>query len=152
MIQCAREAKEKYPRAAETIEKDFYMDDCVTGDETEQGAITLAAEMDEILKGAGFHLRQWKSNSELLVEKMESENITDIIISEEEDTTILGLKWLIKEDLFTFVVKRTKLEGEVTKRKVASYVMQLYDPNGYISPVTIQGRIFIQDLWRLGVG
>ncbi|XP_031617636.1 uncharacterized protein LOC116337338 [Contarinia nasturtii] len=125
------------------------MDDCVTGDETIRGAIVLAQEMDEILKGAGFRLRKWKSNSKLVMRTMDSENTTEVIFSEEEDTTILGLKWLIQEDLFTFVVKQQRMEDKITKRKVVSFVMHLYDPIGLISPVTIKGRIFIQDLWRL---
>ncbi|XP_031634329.1 uncharacterized protein LOC116347753 [Contarinia nasturtii] len=36
VIQAAREAKHKYPKAAEAIENDFYMDDCATGQDSEK--------------------------------------------------------------------------------------------------------------------
>lgn len=39
LIQAAREAKNKYPKAAKAIEEDFYMDDVSTGEETVQKAI-----------------------------------------------------------------------------------------------------------------
>lgn len=152
IIQCATEAKDKYPKAAKRIEEDFYMDDCVTGDDNEDQAIQLAGEMGKILKGAGFELRQWKSNSKALVKAMDSEIESSTLLSAAEGTTILGLKWLIKEDKFTFVVKSKELQGEITKRKIVSYVAQLYDPIGYISPVTVRGRILIQHLWRSKIG
>ena len=130
------------------IEEDFYVDDCVTGSHTEKLAIKLAKEIDIVLKTAKFELRKWKSNSHVVVGAMESESEKTLLFSEGEGTTILGLKWLIEEDKFTFMVKNPKFEGVITKRRIVSHVAQLYDPNGYISPVTIIGKIMIQELWK----
>lgn len=151
VIQCAREASSEYPNAAKTIETDFYMDDCVTGAEFEEKAIELAMEMDIILKGGGFELRKWQSNSKRLVRAMKSKNDDCVVFSEEEGTTVLGLKWLMETDQFTFVVKNPESKEKITKRSIASCVAQIYDPNGYVSPVIIKGKILIQDLWRLKV-
>lgn len=148
VIQAAREANQNYPKAAKTIEEDFYMDDCTTGANSESEAIQLAKEMDTILKGAGFELRQWKSNSKNVVKCMDSEIENTTVFSAPERTSILGIKWLIDSDKFTFVVKTPKLEGQITKRKIVSCVAELYDPNGYISPVIIIGKILIQELWK----
>lgn len=152
VIQAAREAKSKYPRAAEAIENDYYMDDCVTGQESEQEAIKLAKEMDEILKGAGFELRKWKSNCHSVMEALGSDEEKAALFVAEDKPTILGLKWLMDEDCFTFQVKNPHLEGGITKRLITSHVAQLYDPNGYITPVIIRGKMLIQDLWRAKVG
>lgn len=46
---------------------------------------------------------------------VETEN-NEIIFSEAEGTTILGLKWLSAEDKFTFQVKMPTIEGQITKR------------------------------------
>lgn len=151
VIQTARESKENHPIAAKAIEEDFYMDDCTTGAETVGKAIKLAREIDSILRKAGFELRQWKSNGRSVVEAMDSEPENTVLFSEGEGTTILGLKWLINVDKFTFVVKNAEIEEKVTKRKIVSHVAQLYDPNGYISPVTIVGKIIIQDLWKIRI-
>lgn len=83
---------------------------------------------------------------------MDSEIESSMLLSAAEGTTILGLKWLIDTDQFTFVVKSPTVELPLTKRKIVSCVAQLYDPNGYISPVTVKGKILIQDLWRLKIG
>ena len=50
------------------------------------------------------------------------------------------------------MVKTPTIEQAMTKRSVVSSVAQLYDPNGFIAPVTIIGKIIIQDIWRLNVG
>lgn len=152
VIQAAREAKERYPKAAEAIEKDFYMDDCVTGESSEERAIKLAMEIKQILGNAKFDLRKWRSNSKTVVNAMESEIEKSVIFAGEESSSILGLKWLMESDKFTFTVKSPKMQNKSTKRTIASQVAQLYDPNGYISPVVITGKIIIQDLWKARIG
>ncbi|XP_055910668.1 uncharacterized protein LOC129945032 [Eupeodes corollae] len=148
LIQCAKDAEADFPRASKIIREDFYMDDCTTGADSEIEAIRLSKDIDHILKGAGFELRKWNSNSKALVKDMNYEQRDSVVFREDEGTSILGLKWLLAKDQFTFEVKTPITESMMTKRKIVSCVAQLYDPNGYISPVTILGKILIQDVWR----
>lgn len=148
LIQTARESAAQYPKAANAIENDFYMDDCVTGEDSHEKALVLAMQIDNILKAAGFELRKWKSNSKFVVNSLESDMEKAMLFAVEDKSTVLGLKWLIDEDKFTFTVKNPQFEGKITKRSIVSHVAQLYDPNGYISPVTIRGKILAQDLWK----
>lgn len=90
-------------------------------------------------------MRKWKSNSMALVKEMRSEEEESILFVDEEKASILGLKWLIAQDKFTFSVKTPEVGDDITKRKILACVAQLYDPNGFISPVTISGKIIIQD-------
>ncbi|XP_055307242.1 uncharacterized protein LOC129571472, partial [Sitodiplosis mosellana] len=152
VMQAATEEEKSFPTAAKAIKEDFYMDDCVTGTDSEQNAIQLAEEMNGILKRAGFELRKWTSNSKDVREVMNSDSEKAMLFKEEENSTILGLKWLIEEDRFTFVVKNPYWDGKISKRKIASLVAQLYDPSGYINPITVRGRMFIQELWKAKVG
>lgn len=153
VVQAAREAQEEFPEAANAIENDYYMDDCTTGESNESRAIKLAKDMYRVLKGAGFELCQWKSNSTKFMKEMNAGiGEASMVFSGEEKSSILGLKWLISSDQFTYEVKTPKLHGTLTKRKIVSCIAQLYDPNGYISPVTIIGKIMIQDIWRLSIG
>lgn len=150
MIQAAREAKNRAPKAAEIIENDFYMDDCVSGTDSIEAAVELGKGVDMVLKGAGFQLCKWKSNApgvlDQLGEQMEN---NEIVFSEADGTTILGLKWLIVEDKFTYQVKAPVYNDRITKRKVVSWIAQIYDPVGYVSPVVVIGKVLIQDLWRV---
>ncbi|XP_055308238.1 uncharacterized protein LOC129572320, partial [Sitodiplosis mosellana] len=153
VLQAASEAGEELHEAAKAIKEDYYMDDCVTGADTEEDAIKLANDMDTILKGAGFELRKWQSNNKAIKNALDTSNIEkDMLFKEEEESAVLGLKWLIEEDKFTFVVKNPEWKGKATKRAIASHVAQLYDPNGYINPITIRGRMLIQELWKAKVG
>ncbi|XP_049308602.1 uncharacterized protein LOC125777545 [Bactrocera dorsalis] len=152
VIQCARDAAKDFPDASKVIENDLYMDDCASGSRSESEAIKLAKDIDHVLKGGGFEMKKWKSNSKKLIEQMRfGEEEASFMFVDDEKASVLGLKWKINQDQFTFVVKTPELEGVITKRKILGCVAQLYDPNGFISPVTILGKILIQDLWRIGL-
>lgn len=151
LIQAAREAAEEHPEAAKVIEKDFYMDDCVSGESSTEKAITLALTMEFFLAGAGFKLTKWKSNDQqvlqaLGVEPSDTEN--GLVFSGDGETSVLGVKWIMDKDLYTYVVKTPNIKGVVTKRKIVSCVAQLFDPDGYISPVVVVGKLIIQELWK----
>lgn len=151
VIQAAREAADTYPEAAKVIELDFYMDDCVSGSGSILKTIELGTDIKQILAGAGFDLRKWKSNNQEVLDALGSEeqdSESEMVFSEDCQTSVLGVKWLFQKDQFTFVVKTPSLNGPLTKRKIVSCVAQLYDPDGYISPVTTVGKIIIQELWK----
>lgn len=151
VIQAAREAKEQFPEASKTIEEDFYMDDCVTGTDSIEKAIKLAKEMDQILIGAGFQLKKWNSNEQAVLHALDVEEQNEdcsMVFSEDGHTSVLGVKWLINTDQFTYVVKTPALESPLTKRKIVSAVAQIYDPDGYISPTIVIGKMIIQELWK----
>lgn len=150
VLQCARDAESVFPNAAKSIEKDLYMDDWVAGADDERDAINLAREVYIVLKSGGFELRKWKANSKELLDEMSTEHDPSMMLMDEE-TSILGLKWLTDSDQLTFVVKTIAIEGKLTKRKIVSCVAQLYDPNGFIAPVVILGKILIQQLWQLSL-
>ena len=40
----------------------------------------------------------------------------------------------------------------VTKQEILWFVLQLFDPLGYMLPVAIKSRIFLQDIWRTQLG
>lgn len=126
MIQGAVESKEQFPEAARAIKEDFYMDDGTTGTETERDAIQLAKDMKHVLGKYGFELCKWRSNSQKLVQELEGENDTDVLFTEKDVTSVLGLKWIPKSDEFTCVVNIQKMTT-LTKRSIMSKIGQLFD-------------------------
>lgn len=61
----------------------------------------------------------------------------------------LGIWWSHREDVFQFKVSTTKIREQTSKRKIMSDVCKLFDPIGWISPITIKAKIFLQSLWAL---
>ena len=45
-----------------------------------------------------------------------------------------------------------KLDTPLTKRILMGIVARLWDPFGYLIPVTIKYRIYLQQLWQMGYG
>ncbi|XP_046599170.1 uncharacterized protein LOC124295055 [Neodiprion lecontei] len=62
----------------------------------------------------------------------------------------LGLAWRPDIDAFTFTPQIHHTRDNFTKRKVLSQTAQLFDPLGWLSPITIRAKIFMQELWALG--
>ena len=56
----------------------------------------------------------------------------------------LGLSWELQSDSFTFKVSQdTK---PFTRQCILPTVNSLYDPFGFASPITVQGKALIRDL------
>lgn len=148
LVQCGREAESEFPTASNMIMKDFYMDDFLSGAETESEAKYLAAQVTDILKNAGFELTKWQSNSALVRTALQTAEQESIFLAEEDSTSILGLKWSPSRDTFSYTVKMCDVKEKMTKRSVLSKIAQLYDPQGYIAPVTVVGRLIMQEIWK----
>ena len=70
------------------------------------------------------------------------------------NTTVnqLGLLWNTSMDAIGYATKQFHLEDlPVTKRRVLQLSSKIYDPLGFLSPVTVQARVFMQELWRASV-
>ena len=62
---------------------------------------------------------------------------------------LLGLTWDIESDLIGLnKKKRNQVTSNLTKRVVLKQISLVYVPLGLFSPVTLQGKIFIQSSWN----
>lgn len=150
MQQCAIDHEQEFPRAAQVVREDFYVDDCFTGADTSEEASQLCHDMDSLLKKGGFELCKWASNDRAVIEIVTcAEEIVEL--DEQEDTKVLGLRWITSTDELTFRVVQMEVPERPSKRQVLSTIAKLYDPNGYLAPVIITAKIIMQDLWRLEI-
>ncbi|XP_065089673.1 uncharacterized protein LOC135710890 [Ochlerotatus camptorhynchus] len=157
----AEQFAEEFPEAAAAIIKKHYVDDYYDSVDTVEEAIQRAKEVKHIHSKGGFHIRNWMSNSEKFLEEVGERTANAAIhLTRDKDTEyerVLGIVWNMIEDVFCFA-KASKLEqlkvlrGEErpTKRIVLSIVMAQFDPVGFLAPVTILGKMLVQDLWRIG--
>ena len=92
-------------------------------------------------------LQEWVSNSQTfnLLYRL------DILIAQ----NVLGVNWEPHTDTLQ-ITPGDKIMNEAgwkfTKRKVLSLISSLFDPLGWLSPLSIKGRIFLQTVWKKKVG
>lgn len=152
--QLADDEKEKYATAAIVLKRDFYVDDLLTGADTEKDARELVKQMTRLLMAGGFELRKWKTNSaevfkDIPNELRDSKSIS--VTDGTEMTAALGLKWNPRKDCFGFNVNLIKRTRVLTKRVFLSEASNIFDPLGLISPVTVNSKILFQELWLANV-
>ena len=58
----------------------------------------------------------------------------------------LGVLWCVENDSFRFCIELR--DRPLTRRGVLSTIGSIYDPNGYISPVTLKGKQILQQMCR----
>ena len=88
----------KYPLAAEAVNNDFYVDDCLTGADSIEEAIELQHQLQSLFTEADFILRKWNSNSPALLQAIPPslrDTQTSLTISclDEAHTKMLDIEW-----------------------------------------------------------
>ena len=97
-----------------------------------------------MMSQANFNLRSWASNSIQLqnLAKQDGTAETSNIVK------VLGLMWNTSLDQLSLTPRDiTTTTPLITKRDVLRDSSSIFDPLGLITPVTIQAKIFLQDLW-----
>ncbi|XP_054272911.1 uncharacterized protein LOC128993174 [Macrosteles quadrilineatus] len=152
MKQLALDEGENHPRAAQAISQDMYVDDIVTGTSSLNEALKLQQETIQLLEKGHFSLSKWASNQEELLKVANSGQQADSVnFSSNEDSSvnILGLHWDPTNDVFIF--KLQDFSPASTKRSILSTVAKIYDPLGFLAPVTFLAKGIMQELWKLGL-
>lgn len=74
-------------------------------------------------------------------------------MTQEADSKTLGLSWNVILDTLNYQASVIDNKSKrVTKRTILSFIAQLFDPLGLVSPTIVLGKIIMQKIWRLGIG
>lgn len=149
--QLADDAGKEWPLGAAALRQDTYMDDVLTGSSSILKAMAVQRQLIQICKAGGFPLRKWSANDAALLEDVDPE---DRLLREPrwwlpgESHSTLGLQWHPEEDSFSFSTKLVRVET-FSKRAVLSLSAKLFDPLGWLSPISIRAKILFQATWLL---
>ena len=169
------------PGLVETLSRSTYVDDIVAGADSEDEAYQLYLESKEVLSHGSFNLRKFVSNSSHLQKRIDEreatltstpelhpppsigpaeESFSEVTIPTDSvnrpgEHKVLGVCWDVEGDQLIFdlthlVEKAAKLQP--TKRNVVSVIGQIYDPLGYLAPVTITFKILMQVVCKSKLG
>ncbi|XP_077258528.1 uncharacterized protein LOC143895349 [Temnothorax americanus] len=145
------ECKLSDPKISEIIQRDFYVDDLITGSDDAEELKRIKEGVSRVLLTGGFPMHKWKSNLPEVVEESERTNASAQKPLGDQVKT-LGLYWDVAADSLLYRVNVAPIDKKVTKRKVLSIIAQIYDPLGLINPVVVRAKIMLQRLWQCKVG
>ncbi|GFU61602.1 integrase catalytic domain-containing protein [Trichonephila clavipes] len=148
--------KHEFPDTVELLDKDFYVDDLISGGNEFEEALLTSRRAKNIMEAAGMDLRKWIINDANLMEQWKKENfyvhpVHETVSLGANGTKVLGLSWNTNEDYLTTDTK-SLLEfvslDKNTKRFILQAVGKIFDPLGLISPFTVRMKCLLQDLWK----
>lgn len=143
-----------------------YVNDIITGPESEEAAFDLYNRARDIFRAGGFNLRKFVTSSLNLhlqincaegiqqpVQKLsysdETYAKTTLGAPSVRDHKILGVSWNPRDNCLFFDVSdlaQLAYNLQPTKRNIVSLIGKFYDPLGFLVPVTIRFKIFFQKL------
>ncbi|KAJ8949758.1 hypothetical protein NQ318_005081, partial [Aromia moschata] len=131
LLQLAEDEKSKFPTAARILSEYTFVDDIVSGSSTLESACRLKQDLISLLSKGGFELRKWASNNPDL--------LTDLPISH------------LSNDPLSLETSVTPIDRSCTKRHMLSELARIFDPLGFLAPITFFNKYIIQLLWTLGL-
>ena len=137
---------ESKPNIAPKLIKSMYVDDVVCGASNQSEALKLYDEFKSVLSSGGFNLRKFVCNADSGVSVMSD--------SPPGEQRVLGVLWDVKQDEFVMDLSEIvrNVNTNVTKREIISIGSKIFDPLGFVSPVTIRVKLLFQELHRAKIG
>ena len=135
---------------AESLSKNFFVDDGLKSFKTVKEAIILIQKSKEMCKQGAFHLHKFISNRKEVIESIPAEDrakgIKDLDLEHEEipSEQVLGIKWCVESDAFQFRI--TLKDKPFTRREILLTVRAIYDLLEFATPFLLQGKRILQDL------
>ena len=155
--------KNGYEKAAKLITRNSYEDDLIQSVPRTEDALCVAENVQDILERGGFKIKHWIMSGDDGVTEIKS----DITLLNVDQEKVLGMRWVPKTDHFIFQVRInfsprqkkiptgpdvTEVDIDavfpkiLTRRMVLSQAARIYDPLGFIAPVTLKAKILLRTL------
>ncbi|XP_076544258.1 uncharacterized protein LOC143305274 [Osmia lignaria lignaria] len=140
-----------FPQAVSVVQDQAYVDDFIFGGDSVNSLRQLRDQTIDLLAKGGFVLRKWASNNPELMSDINPKNYglaTSKSLQGDETISVLGLTWNPALDQFQFKLSEP-INRPQTKRSILSTIAKLFDPLGWIAPIIITGKIYMQTLWSI---
>ena len=135
------ECHDSYVKKA--LESSIYVDNIVHADDDERKLAKFYVLSRDLFRKGNFNLRQWASNSKVIMRKAEKENVAE----KDNIIKVLGMYWDIDRDRYLYCTG-FEWNGKFTKRSCLAFSCKVFDPLGILSPITTRNKVFLQTLWK----
>ena len=149
----AKITEDEYPRAAEVIRNDTYVDDTLSGEDDPEARDKTMGELQLCLKRAGFDIKGFAVSGEDPPGHLSEDKIS---------VKVAGMKWFCKSDTLKLNIgdfnfsKKTRgrkdkvaigvIPEKLTRSNCQGKFSEIFDPMGLAVPVTCGFKIDLQDL------
>ena len=145
-------SKDEYPEIKPIVDRDIYVDDCLSGEATTELAYQRADELDLVLKRGGFHLKGFTFSGKPPLEELSRDGVT---------INTVGSKWDSEKDVLYFDIKdlnfapkkrgkKPESDGTIperlTRRQCCGKVGELFDIVGKVTPITAHMKLDLRQL------
>ncbi len=140
----------------QSVKQNFYVDDCLKSSATEEEAIQMIRDLTALCQKGSFILEKWISNSRVVLQAISEEKRAKDLKELDLDRDslplerALGLQWCVETNSFRF--KMEMKQQSLTRRGMLSVTSSVYDPLGFLAPVTLPAKMMQQELCRRGCG
>ena len=117
----------------------FYVDNYMNTYDRQSELVSDKIRLDNVMNQASMPLQEWVSNNEYF------NFLYQLAVPITQN--VLGISWNPYTDNMNIVVGGKVIHKDswrFTKRKVLSLVSSVFDPLGWVSPLTVCGKIFLQ--------
>ncbi|XP_061512596.1 uncharacterized protein LOC133393156 [Anopheles gambiae] len=153
--QAAEDHHDEFPRAAEVVNRETYMDDILTGADTLAEACQLQRDVTGLLAKACFSAHKWCANHSDIVFGVAEEHRGDTFeVTDDTSKTIvktLGVTWNPLEDWFSVSVPDFDNPEGMTRRKLLSQLAKIFDPLGFFGPVITYAKLILREVGELQI-
>jgi len=135
------------------------MDDCLKAVHSVEEATRLVQQLSKLLDRGGFRLGQWLTNHDTVLKSVSGprsvQSNTSLVLTDKTIHYVLGITWDVKSDRFALgvaVKEKPVKEKPCSRRGILSMLSALFDPLGFVAPVSLLAKIILQNLCRKGIG
>ena len=135
---------------AQKLLQSLYVDKCATSVNTCDEYENFKSAATLLISEAKMHLRNWECTVKL-------ENECDTVsgkleLSKKSVTKVLGLIWDKSDDTVSCEISEPEGSEIITKRVILSYINQVFDPVGFLSPALLPLKLILQNAWVVMLG
>ncbi|MFH4979760.1 hypothetical protein AB6A40_006469 [Gnathostoma spinigerum] len=128
---------------ARKILKNLYVDNVMLNANSTDEAIRLYTETKALLNSAKMNIRQFTSDNYEFMKRIPTEDNETIT----ERMKVLGISWDPIKDKIVVGIPNTCCDLS-TKTEILQFVAACYDLLGFLTPIFVEMKVFLQSLWK----
>ena len=142
-----------FPGLLFVIKRAFYADNYLDSFDDYQEAIDRCGQMRAMLKRGGFNLSQLVASDRHILaafpDQIRSNPYIDLDFDQLQLDRALGQNWNCETDCFELRASiKVESIAATTRRQLLSVVASIFDPLGFLAPVTLTGKLILQATYR----